>query len=86
MRNVSAVLVAALVASASAPASADELMQRAQQTFKPIPTTLPVVKGNTVTPEKIELGKMLYFDPRLSASATICWNWSGRLGSSIRRH
>jgi cytochrome c peroxidase len=74
MRNVSAVLVAALVASASAPASADELMQRAQQTFKPIPTTLPVVKGNTVTPEKIELGKMLYFDPRLSASQIISCN------------
>jgi cytochrome c peroxidase len=74
MRNVSAVLVAALVASASAPASADELMQRAQQTFKPIPTTLPAVKGNTVTPEKIELGKMLYFDPRLSASQIISCN------------
>ncbi len=74
MHNVSAVVLTALVAFASAPAFADELMQRAQQIFKPIPTTLPTVKGNTVTPEKIELGKMLYFDPRLSASQIISCN------------
>jgi len=29
------------------------------------------MKNNAVTPEKIELGKMLFFDPRLSASQII---------------
>jgi cytochrome c peroxidase len=53
------------------PAGADDLMQAAQQSFKPIPSAVPSVKGNAVTREKIELGKMLFFDPRLSASQII---------------
>jgi len=53
---------------------ADDLMQAAQQRFKPIPATVPTVKDNPVTPEKIELGKMLFFDPRLSASQIISCN------------
>jgi cytochrome c peroxidase len=56
------------------PVSADDLMQRAQQTFKPIPSAIPAVKGNTITHEKVELGKMLFFDPRLSASQIISCN------------
>jgi cytochrome c peroxidase len=50
---------------------ADDLMQAAQQRFKPIPSAAPAVKGNDVTREKVELGKMLFFDPRLSASQII---------------
>jgi cytochrome c peroxidase len=56
------------------PVRADDLMQEAQRIFKPIPTTVPAVKNNAVTPEKIELGKMLFFDPRLSASQIISCN------------
>jgi cytochrome c peroxidase len=74
MRNFSGLVMGVLIASATAPALADDLMQRAQQAFKPIPTTPPAVKGNTITPEKIALGKMLYFDPRLSASQIISCN------------
>jgi cytochrome c peroxidase len=74
MRKLAIVSVAAVAACAMGPAFADELMQRAQETFKPIPATPPVVKGNVLTPEKIELGKMLYFDPRLSASQIISCN------------
>ncbi len=33
-----------------------------------IPTEHPSIRGAVLTPEKIELGKMLYFDPRLSRS------------------
>jgi cytochrome c peroxidase len=36
--------------------------------FKPLPSTIPAVKDNKITPEKIDLGKALFFDPRLSAS------------------
>ena len=49
-------------------AGGDALMGRARELFKPLPATLPVVRNNAVTREKIELGKMLFFDPRLSAS------------------
>lgn len=60
--------------SAALPARADDLMQSAQQVFKPIPSAVPAVKDNAVTHEKVELGKMLFFDPRLSASQIISCN------------
>lgn len=50
------------------PALADELMTAAQEMFKPLPSTVPAQVDNPITAEKIELGKALYFDPRLSAS------------------
>ena len=74
MRNLVALSIAAVVAFTTSPASADELTQRAQESFKPIPSVVPAVKGNAVTREKIELGKMLFFDPRLSASQIISCN------------
>ncbi len=48
-----------------------DLMAVAREQFKPIPTSPPVLPGNPSTPAKVELGKMLYFDPRLSASHAI---------------
>jgi cytochrome c peroxidase len=48
-----------------------DLLTRARQQFKPIPTTPPELPDNPATPAKIELGKKLYFDPRLSASHAI---------------
>jgi cytochrome c peroxidase len=74
MRSLVVLSLAAVVALTTLPASADELMQRAQKTFKPIPSVVPAVKGNAVTRDKIELGKMLFFDPRLSASQIISCN------------
>jgi cytochrome c peroxidase len=56
---------------AAAVPAAEALMEKARQVFKPIPATAPQLPGNTATPEKIDLGKMLYFDPRLSASHAI---------------
>ncbi|VDC30227.1 cytochrome-c peroxidase [Pseudogemmobacter humi] len=49
-------------------ASANELRDIALETFKPLPSTVPAVPGNPATPEKVDLGKALFFDPRLSAS------------------
>jgi len=66
--------LAAAVALAAAPASADDLMTRAQSAFKPIPSVVPAVKDNAITGEKIALGKLLFFDPRLSASEIISCN------------
>jgi cytochrome c peroxidase len=41
---------------------------------KPLPTKVPVPADNPITPAKVELGKMLYFDPRLSVDGTISCN------------
>jgi cytochrome c peroxidase len=58
----------------------DDLMAKARQQFQPIPTTPPELPGNAATPAKVELGKMLYFDPRLSASHTISCSSCHNLG------
>jgi len=71
MRSLrSLALLAALVFSVSVSAQ-DSLMTAAKARFKPIPTTPPALPGNPATPAKIELGTMLYFEPRLSASHAI---------------
>jgi cytochrome c peroxidase len=59
----------------------NDTLKKAQTLFKPLPETTPVLKDNLVTPEKVELGKMLYFDPRLSASALISCNTCHNLGT-----
>jgi cytochrome c peroxidase len=46
----------------------------AMATFKALPTKVPVPADNPMTPQKIELGKMLFFDPRLSIDGTISCN------------
>ena len=58
----------------------DDLSTRAQQLFLPIPTAPPELAGNPSTPAKVELGKMLYFDPRLSASHAISCNSCHNIG------
>ena len=40
-------------------ASADALRDTVAGQFKPLPSTIPAVKDNPVTPEKIDLGKAL---------------------------
>lgn len=74
--------VAAIAILVSAQAGAeDDLMKAARRTFRPIPSVVPAVKDNPVTHEKIELGKMLFFDPRISASGIISCNTCHNLGT-----
>jgi cytochrome c peroxidase len=58
----------------------DDLMARAKQEFQPIPATPPNLPGNASTPAKVDLGKMLFFDRRLSASHAISCNSCHDLG------
>jgi cytochrome c peroxidase len=60
--------------------AADELMEQAKQLFEPIPDTPPAVEGVPSTPAMIELGRMLYFDPRLSESHNISCNTCHQIG------
>ena len=70
----------ALVTTALAGAAgAEPLRDLALETFKPLPSTTPSKADNPVTPEKIELGKALFFDPRLSASRVFsCYSCPNR--------
>lgn len=61
--------------------ASDDLMKNAQDTFKPIPKSISMLKGKAISPEKIELGKMLFFEPRLSASGLISCNTCHNLGT-----
>jgi cytochrome c peroxidase len=76
---VCAALLGCLAASSAF--GEDDLMKRAQEQFKPIPSVVPAVKNNAVTHEKVELGKLLFFDPRLSASEIISCNSCHNLGT-----
>jgi cytochrome c peroxidase len=51
--------------------AADPLREQANGLFEPIPRTAPVPPGEAATPETLALGKMLYFDPRVSENRDI---------------
>ena len=56
----------------------DALILKARKDFEPIPLNVEEgykqLKNNNPTPEKFELGKMLYFEPRISKSQLISCN------------
>lgn len=56
------------------------ILKKAQARFKAIPAAAPVLKENRATAEKVELGKMLFFEPRLSSSGLISCNTCHNLG------
>ncbi len=70
-----------LLLAATAPAwGKDDTLKKAQSMFKPIPSAARALKGNPATPAKVELGKMLFFEPRLSASYLISCNTCHNVG------
>lgn len=82
MLGLAAILGSSLVIAAcgtstpapSEPAAATEAVTYVQHDPSKVFSTLgamPIPEDNPMTPEKIELGKMLYFDPRLSGDDTI---------------
>lgn len=79
MRKVLPALAAALLLTAGT-ALADDLQKQAQELFQPIPTSPPELAGNPATPEKLALGTMLYFEPRLSEAHNISCNTCHQIG------
>ena len=79
MRRLTGFLIASLAFSGGF-ADADELLTQAQALFKPIPVALPALPGNPSSPAKADLGRMLFFDPRLSASHAISCNSCHNVG------
>ncbi|MGE4578529.1 MAG: cytochrome-c peroxidase [Desulfuromonadales bacterium] len=74
------IAVSALLASSPAYAASNELLSLSQTIFRPLPTEPPAIEGNPATAEKLELGKMLFFDPRLSSSQLISCNTCHNVG------
>lgn len=58
----------------------DDLMGRARAAFKPVPAKAPALKGNKGNVDRLLLGKMLFFEPRLSASYLISCNTCHNVG------
>lgn len=80
MKRPLAIAMAATLALVAGNAVADDLQQKAASMFNPIPQQPPVIDGNEMTDAKIELGKMLFFEPRLSASHLISCNTCHNVG------
>ena len=83
--GIAAGVLAALAAGGAVLAQggdADEnLRQTASALFGVIPDPPTEVAGRTVTPERIELGRMLFFEPRLSRSHVITCNTCHSIGT-----
>jgi len=48
----------------------DALIKRASQILGPLPASMPSVE-NPITPEKVKLGKMLFYESRISVDGTV---------------
>ena len=57
-------------ASASEPLPEDQLLVQAKGSFSPLPKVFET-PDNPITPDKVELGKMLFYETRISADGTI---------------
>jgi cytochrome c peroxidase len=66
--------------TAAQTAAATPLMERARVLFEVVPEEPPDLEDNPITPAKVELGRKLYFDPRLSESWLISCNTCHNLG------
>src|SRR5919197_4847264 len=53
-----------------APAAEQPSLQRAREIFAPLPNEI-ALPGVPVTAPQVKLGRMLFFDPRLSADGTV---------------
>lgn len=83
-KQITAAVLSALALGSSAMAAepdAAELRKTANTLFKPIPTADVIIKEKGLTQEQIELGKWLFFEPRLSKSHIITCNTCHSVGT-----
>ena len=73
-RTCTILLAAVALFTPVASAQDTALLKRARGMFKPIPAQPPELKANIASADKVELGKLLFFDPRLSSSWLISCN------------
>ena len=64
-------ILALVTAPATEAAPADQaLLKQAQALFKPLPTEM-ATSGSPITPARVRLGRMLFFEPRISLDGTV---------------
>lgn len=81
-KKIGGIVVCFLVCLMSAALfAAEDVMMKAQKGFKPIPEEPPELKENPMIPSRLQLGTMLYFEPRLSASGLISCNTCHNIGT-----
>jgi len=80
MRVLASLTVFLIANFTPALAADDPLMKQAQSIFEPIPLEPPSAKDGVTTPARLELGKALFFDPRLSLSHNISCNTCHQIG------
>ncbi|MEN3930715.1 cytochrome-c peroxidase [Microvirga sp. W0021] len=84
MKLLGKLLVSAAFLAITVPAVAtqtdSELRKEAAEFFEVIPSVIPAIKDNAITHAKIELGKKLFFEPRLSKSGFISCNSCHNVG------
>ena len=76
MHALPRILLTALALAACAPAFAqtptahppDELLTQARENFTALPATPAIIRDNVMSRSRVDLGKMLFFEPRLSSS------------------
>ncbi|MCU4653910.1 cytochrome-c peroxidase [Roseibacterium sp. SDUM158016] len=69
MRHLILTATTALAVALAGPVLADEdLRALANDIFDPIPLSIPELDGNIVSRPRVDLGAMLFFDPRMSRS------------------
>ncbi len=69
MRHLTLTTAIALASAVAGPALADdELRSWANDLFDPIPLSTPDIEGNIISRQRVDLGAMLFFDPRMSRS------------------
>jgi cytochrome c peroxidase len=74
MTSVHLALLIGAIVSAGPAAGKGDLRAQARAKLQPVPAKAPPLKDNPASPARAELGWMLYFDPRLSASQLISCN------------
>jgi len=80
MYRILLVLLTTLALAVSTSAAPADLLERCRANFQPLPEAPPELTGNPASAAKLSLGRMLYFDPRLSASQLISCNTCHNLG------
>lgn len=79
---ISALFAGSVATAANTPVpSADELRTTANNLFAPIPAAPTEVRGQKITEDQIELGRWLWFEPRLSRSHIISCNTCHAIGT-----
>lgn len=75
MPHSAATLVASCLTLTAVSAQDDaQILATAKSLFKPVPKEAPEIANNHANPQKVDLGRMLFFEPRLSKSGMISCN------------